>query len=152
MDCATCWMYQYPASPGYGPLHHHTCWEVYIGNTPWRTSNPLTLFCVWSEQFCPSPVHCMQTGAPIWAATPWPASALILAILEDLAGPGPARPILFVVLGLDSLEVLVGWTTGNTWLAGATCPTAAFVGISTVWTLKLCRQIGTLEDPGCNSL
>ena len=91
----------------------------------------------------------MQTGAPIWAEILWHASALILAILGDLAGPGPPRP--FLGLFFESSEVLVGWTTSSNWLAGATCPTTVLVGISMVWALKLCRQIGTLEDPGCNS-
>ena len=54
-------------------------------------------------------------------------------------------------LWVDTLEVLVGWTTSGTWLAGATCPTTAFAGISTVQVLKLHRQIGTLEDPRRNS-
>ena len=57
----------------------------------------------------------------------------------------------FQVCYLTFLEVLVGWTISGTWLAGTTCPTTVFVGISMVWALKLHREIGTLEDPGCNS-
>ena len=151
MDCVTCKLHQYPASPAYGPSCHCTCGEVYVGNTPWRVSDPLILSCVWSGQFCPGPGHCMQTGVPIWAATLWPVSALILTILGDLVGIRPPRLIPFGILWFDSLEVLVGWTTGGTWLAGAICPTTAFVGISMVWALNLCRQIGTLEESRCNS-
>ena len=34
--------------------------------------------------------------------------------------------------GFDSSEVLVGWATSGTWLAGATCQTTVFAGISMV--------------------
>ena len=61
-----------------------------------------------------------------------------------------SNPYPFWALWFDSSEVLVGWTTSGTWLAGATCPTTVFVGISMVWVLKLHRQIGTLEDPRCS--
>ena len=50
-----------------------------------------------------------------------------------------------------SLVVLVRWTTGGTWLAEMTCPTMAVVGISMAHVLKLHRQIGNLEEPGCSS-
>ena len=81
----------------------------------------------------------MQTGAPIWAVTLWPVSALILGhSLETLQRSRASKTHPFWSLWFDSLEVLVGWTTGGTWLAGVTC---------TVWMLKLCRQIGTLWTP-----
>ena len=58
---------------------------------------------------------------------------------------------LFDAWVLVSLAVLVRWTTNSIWLAGATCPTTVLVGISTAWVLRLCRQTGTLEEPGHSS-
>ena len=49
------------------------------------------------------------------------------------------------------MVVLVRWTTGGTWLAGVTCPTTVLAGTSMACELMLCRQIGTLEEPGCSS-
>ena len=72
-------------------------WEVYVSNTPWRASSLLPLFYAWSEQFCPGPGHCRQTGVPIWAAAPWPVPALVWATPWGLRGLGPPRPILFGV-------------------------------------------------------
>ena len=50
-----------------------------------------------------------------------------------------------------SLAVLVRWTTCGTWLAGITWPTTVFTGIYMMQVLKLCRQTGTLEEPGHSS-
>ena len=50
-----------------------------------------------------------------------------------------------------SAAVLVGWTTCGTWLAGTICPVIVLAGTSMAQALKLHRQTGTLEEPGCSS-
>ena len=70
--------------------------------------------------------------------------------METLKVQGLQDPS-FLWFGIRLLGVLFGWTTGGTCFAGTTCPTTAFVGICIVQVLKLHRQIGTLEDPRCNS-
>ena len=91
----------------------------------------------------------MQTGVPILATAPWPVSALIQAILWDLGGPRPPRPILFVIWLFGS----PGWVDYWWYLVGRdSLSNHSFVGISTIQVLKLYRQIGTLEDPGMQTL
>ena len=72
-------------------------WGVCISNSLWKESDLLTILCVSSEQFFPDPGCCVQIGAPIWAVALWPVSPLIQAILWDLGGPKPPRPILLVI-------------------------------------------------------
>ena len=96
-DCVTSGWHEYPASPGYGSSCHHTYEEVYIGNSPWRATDLLPRFYVWSKQFCPGPGCCGQTGVPIWAATLWPVPVQAQTTIWGLGGPGPPRPISFGV-------------------------------------------------------
>ena len=42
-------------------------------------------------------------------------------------------------------------TTGGTWLAGVTLPTTTLAGITMRWACRFLKQMGTQEDPGCNS-
>ena len=42
--------------------------------------------------------------------------------------------------------------TGSTWLAGVTLPATTLMAIMMGWALRFLKQIGTWEDPGCNSL
>ena len=45
---------------------------------------------------------------------------------------------------LGGPPVVFGWT-------GAICLSTVLAGISTAWVLRLCRQTGTLEEPGHSS-
>ena len=49
-------------------------------------------------------------------------------------------------------EVSTRRATGSTQLAGVTLPTTSLMGIMMGWALRFLKQIGTWEEPGCNSL
>ena len=102
MECVTSGWCQYPTFPGYGPSNHHTCEEVYVSNTPWRASDLLPQFYVWSEQFYPGPGCCRQTDVPIWAAAPSAVPAQVRVTPWDLGDPGPPRLIPFAIGFLQS--------------------------------------------------
>ena len=132
------------------PSHHHTCGEVYVGSTLWRVSDPLCLIYAWSEQFCPVPGCCTQTGVPIWAAILWPASVPIWAMLSGLVGPGPPRPILFGVCHWPPQKSLLGGLLVAPGWQGQLVQPQPLLGFPQDGCLS-CTQIGTLEDPRCSS-
>ena len=51
----------------------------------------------------------------------------------------------------DSPKVSIWRATSGTWFAGATLPTTTFVWITMGQALRFLRQIGTWQEPGCNS-
>ena len=109
-------------------------------------SNLLPLFYAWLEQFCSGPNRCSHLSSNSLA---YFCSSLSHSLRPWRSRASKTHP--FGGLSLASSEVLVRRTTSGTWLAGVTCPTMVLVGISMEQVLKLCRQIGTLEDPGCSS-
>ena len=52
---------------------------------------------------------------------------------------------------MDSPGISIGRTTGTTWLARVTLPTIALVGTLMEWAFRFLTQIGTWEEPRCNS-
>ena len=127
---------------GYGPSHviiHDG--EVYITNVLWRVSYPCHLYSMFDlSSFAQVQVTACKQVLPFEQQLSGLILLLIQAILWGLGSPGPPRHIPFWGLGLDSPEVLVGRTTSGTWLAGATCPTIAFVGISMVQLHSSCTD------------
>ena len=98
----------------------------------------------------PGPGHCRQTGVPIDQQLP--------GLVTFLLGP-LLRPWRFNSSTIQSFwgpwedihEAPIGRTTGGIWSARVTLPMTSLVGITKGWALRFLKQIGTQEEPGCNT-
>ena len=151
MDCVTFGWHQDPTSPGDGLSQHHTYVGVYIGNAPWRESDLSTWSGAWIKDVLSrsrslqanrcshlsSSFLACSCSAPGHSARPW---RFIASRIHPICEPWANPP-----------EASIGKTTRGTWSEGVTLPTTALAGTSMGQALRFLRQIGTLEDPGCNS-
>ena len=99
----------------------------------------LTLFCAWFRAvFAHVQVTVCKQVFPFEQQFPGLFLLWLWPLFWDLGGPEAPKIHPLCDLLCISSEVLVGVDPlAGTWLAGTTCPTTAFAGISMVWVLKL---------------
>ena len=118
-------------------------WGVFAGSALWRVFIQPIWSNVWIGMSFPGLGHCGQTGVLIWPPASWAWSCSSLG--------HSSRPRRF------NSRIFVGghwqiWRTiSGTWSARVALPTTTLVGITMGWALRFLRQIGTQEEPGCNS-